>query len=501
MRVDYNVLKWYDSLAEQEYRKPYAFSNIPTLPIEMNQVPPFQLIRARTGASIIRFDLVEFKTGTATDVLTQMGECGLQVLQPDGKAYDIIYYPSTVRLDIAEFDRGGYYAVMGDGVNTWYSDVFTMTPYLGDHIKLIWCHHRDFEFTGGHIQYTTSGYGNGYKNYLWIDTYIVKPKYEYEREVKTRDGIEFPLRWIRKKVYRFEYIGPESIIDALSVVEGHDVKMVIDQNGQTFEIIEFEMSDPEWFAQGNQAPVTITLVTEKVVIPIYANVAISSTCEVAAGTCIAPTGSYQVVRSHILQGGPEWVGGYYYNADGAQVYMDADNDDYVTAGPDGARRVYKFNAPNDYTVQDLSGFYTKIYYENTDEYWYDRGEGLHVRQSKITGYTPLTDPYTFYGQTGNDEALYELWIEDEGGGQTFVQRTDNDELNLGVEIDAVYPSSIVLKTVTVKCGVIMEHRFAIPAEYTVFTGADDDSAIILSDDDAGTIYLGSDDIDSVPTIT
>ena len=492
------MLKWYDSLAEQEYRKPYAFDNVPTLPIEMNQIPPFQLIRSRTGAAITRFELVAFKTGTTTDVLSELTTNGLAVLQPAGKAYDIIYYPSTVRIATPIFDQGGYYAVMSDGVNTWYSDVFTMTPYLGGHIKLVWCHNRDFEFTGGHIQYTTSGFGNGYKNYLWIDTYIVKPQYEYEREVKTRDGIVMPVRQIRKKVYRFEYIGPESIIDALSVIELHDVKMVIDQNGQNFEAIEFEMSDPEWFAQGNQAAVTITMITEKVVVPVYADVALSGTCEVAAGTCIPPTGSFYLAKSHILLNGPEWIMGYYYDENGNQTDLEAG--DYVTAGPEGLRRLYVFNAPDDYTVVSLTGFYTKIWYENTNEYWYDRGETLNIRESKVRGYTPLTDPPTFYGQTGNDDgAIYELWLEDAGGGQAFVRRTDNTTLDAGEQIDHTGYTYLVLKTVTVKCGVVMENRFEIPADYLLFTMDDDDFTFVLTiTDDNEDYLLGDQDLPSIP---
>ncbi len=497
MTPDFNILKWYSSVNEQEYRKAYAFGTVPIIPIDMNQVPPFQLIRSRTGATITRFELVAFKTGTVTDVLSEMSTNGLQVLQPTDKTYDIIYYPATVRISTPLFDRGGYYAVMGDGVNIWYSEVFTMTPYLGDHIKLEWCHGRDFEFSGGHIQYTSSGFGNGYKNYLYIDSYVVKPQYPVTREVKDRDGITQVIRWVRKKTYRFEYIGPESMIDTLSLVEGHDMITLTDQNGNTLTAIEFEMSEPEWFSQGNMAAVTFTIVTEKVVVANYADVS-TGTCEVAAGTCIPATGSFYVAKSHIAINGAEWVGGYYYDENSNQT--DLESGDYVTAGPDGNRKLYTYNAPDDFTVVSLSGFYTKIYYENSGEYWFDYGSGLNIQESAITGITNLTDPDTFYGRTGNgDGAFYELWLEDAGGGQTFVRRTDNSTLNLGEQITHDGYTYLVLKTVTVKCGVIMEYRYEISTDYLLFTMDDDDFSFVLTITDDNTDYLlGDQDLPSIP---
>lgn len=499
MNGDLNILKWYDSIDKQEHRKWYFYDTIPILPVEINQLPPFQLVRPKTGAQITRFDLVNFKTGVVTDVLSSVAAGGLQVLESSNKTYDIVYYPATVRIASPIFDQGGYYAVMSDGVNTWYSEVFTMKNYLGDHIKIEWCHARDFDYPGGHIQYTSSGYGNGFKNYLWVDTDIAKPQYIYEREVVNRDGQVFPRKQIRKKQYRFDYIGPESLLDVISIIELHDDVKIYDKNGNTLEVNEFEISEPEWSQQGNLAALTVTFVTDKVIVPIYGNGTSVGICEVAAGTCIPSTGSFYVVKSHILINGPEWLMGYYFDQNGNKTNLS--NGDYVTAGSGGTRRLYQYNSPDDFTVIDLLGFYTKIWYENTNEYWYDRGESLHIRKSEIRGHTNLTSPPTFYGQTGNDDgAIYELWLEDAGGGQTFVRQTTNTVLGgIGEQIETDGFAFSVLKTVTVKCGVIMEEKFEIPLDYLLFTIDDDDFTYVLTTADDNTDYLlGDQDIPSIP---
>lgn len=494
-------LPFYEDIREQEHRKLYAHGAVPLWPTVINFIPAFQKTRSKNGLSITTLNLIDFKTGATTDILAEVLATGLYVSEPDLKNYDLIIYPGTIRIPLADFSKGGYYLEMSDGVTTWYSEVFTMMDNLTDFIRVEWCHNRDFVFSGsaGHIEYTNEfGTGTGYKNYLWINTDLVKPKYLYDRDVKDRDGIVFPLKQIKKKVQRFEYIGPESIIDQISNIELHDVVKVFDKFGRELSVNEFTMGDPDWFTQGNIGAVTIELVLDSVIVSVYGNgLTTGQTCEVSPGTCIAPTGNFYAVKSHLTMGGSGWVDGQYYNSEGVLTNLIAG--DYVTAGADGVRRIYTFNAPNDYTVESTAGFYTKVYYENTNEYWYDRGEGLNVRKSKITGFTDLTVPPTFYGQAGNEDAIYELWLEDYGGAEVFVKTTSNSELNLGEEIDSAGYEYLHLKTVTVKCGVIMDHKFMIPLSYLIFSNADGDStAIVTNADGLSDTIVGGGDLPSVP---
>lgn len=485
-----SVLKFYDSVEKQEYRKAYAFGVVPKIPVLINFIPPFQHPRPKTlGEGISSAYLVNFKTGAQTDVFAALFASGFGLVRPAGQTFELLFYPSVMRLPIPDLDQGAYYLVIVDSRNTWYSEVFTMVDYLGNHVKIEWCHNRDFVYSGGLIRYTEFGSGNGYKNYFYVDTEILKPQYLYDRTIKDRDFKEFPLKQIRKKQRRFEVIVSEGIADFLSLIELHDIVTIRDQYGNVYNVGEFEMGTPNWFSSGNLGESVVSFVDERDVVGVFGSTS-SDTCEVAPGGCVE-SGAVYVAKSYLAPGSIDYLAGFYYDANGVHQSLTAG--DLIISGDIASLSVklYTYNSPGSYTEVSIST-YSTIFVENTGEYWYDRGDAFNIIQPAIVGHTPLTAPDTFYGRASNE--ITQLWLEDEGGAQVYVKDTNNSALNLGEQVDGAGYKYLVLKTLTTKCGTIGEVKFMIPEDYILATNADDDFTFVVSnvDDDTSLVITNSD---------
>lgn len=493
------VLKWYRSILDQEHRKDYAHGVVPVLQYPINILPPFQLAIAK-GENVSGLEIISFKDNTETDILSEATTAGLTVLEIENENYDNAMYPSTVRLTITDFDKGGYYLRLTDSANNiFYSEVFTLTDNIAEHIKLVWCHNRDFQVGGRAVfRYTnTGGTGNGYKNYVYLDTYIVKPQYEYERDVRNRDGKVFPLKQIRKKVHRFEVIAQESILDALSLVELHDVVKLYDRRGYEMKVEEITMGQASWLGPGNIAAVTFSVVSDISVSSVYGNgLQNNQTCEVAPGGCVGDSDPVYVAKSILQTSDPGWAGGYYYNSSGVKTNLIAD--DYVISGDFDSRlaKLYKYVSAGVFTEEAIT-VYSWVYVLNADKYYYDRGGAFNLERPEITGFTDLTTPDTFYGRCS--DALTELWLEDAGGAQIFVKSTTATALNLGEQVDTTGYTKLVIKTVTPLCGTIHEHKFDIPISYVLITNVDNDFTTVISNVDDDLSILSSNlDIPSIP---
>ncbi len=103
--------------------------------------------------------------------------------------YDIISYPALANMTDVTINEGQYYAIMGDGTNTWYSEIFWVQSYTDKFIKLQFWHDEPFVIPGGfHLSYTSP-----YLSTVYLDTIVNKPKYPYEFDDDDRDG--YPLEF------------------------------------------------------------------------------------------------------------------------------------------------------------------------------------------------------------------------------------------------------------------------------------------------------------------
>ena len=290
------------------------------------------------------------------------------------------------------------------------------------------------------------------------------------------------------------------MLDALRVVDQHDMKKVYWGDRQIM-VNEF-IFNQEWNEHGNLAAVTASIFTDRLVVETVAPGAQgNSTCEIAAGTCVPTTGDYYSVKTEIPDTADNrWTMGFYYNGEGNTTELVAGEYVILKIGPN-QYELYQYNAPNDFTFIDLEGVsYAKIYVENTNEYLYDRGDDYDIRRPRMIGQIAFVTPASYLGET-MDNGITELYLEYSGGLQEFLGQYTNADLQGGVEIDVGQATHIVLKVSTVKCGVIMEDRFEIMREYTVFTETDDDDGYVITAlDDDDTTYLGDQDITEVDEI-
>ena len=162
--------------------------------------------------------------------------------------YDVIVYPGSLPF-APSFDNGQYYAVMSDGTNTWYSEVFTVVNDISPYLKIEWWDNEDFVMDAGTIVYKNPTF----HNIVYLDAEIAKPAYQFEEEVEDRDGYMFPVKQISEKRYRFSFLASEYLLDVLRFVRMADY-VEITKNGKRYSVDSFLIT-PEWESNGDVAAV------------------------------------------------------------------------------------------------------------------------------------------------------------------------------------------------------------------------------------------------------
>ena len=255
-----NVLPFYDSIEKQNHRRSYAYGSIFALLSEKSRILPFQIIREHSaGATVNKCNVIELDSGNTTDILCAAQSAGLGVKEFASEGYDIIINPSLLILPLVKLPTGNAYIELGDTAgNTWYSEIFTATTGLSECLKLTYWDQDDFVYPEGHIDYSS-----GFKNTLYLPTEVGKPEYPFEEEVESRDGHVFIEKQISEKKYKFNFIAPEYLCDALRIVRMHDF-IRITSRGETYTV-ENIVIDPSWEEQGDIASVNVEFECDTVI--------------------------------------------------------------------------------------------------------------------------------------------------------------------------------------------------------------------------------------------
>lgn len=184
----------------------------------------------------------------------------VDTLDPDDLGF-VIEYKQSQNCDviinggeISAFDLpiGQYYAVMDDGTQTWYSEVFTVIDDSEPYLKIEWYDNADFVMDAGIIVYK---YANNtqFKNVLYLQSDIAKPEYVFEEEGETRDGYFFPSKQISEKRYRFSFLASEYLLDVMRFIRMADFAEIT-YHGQKYNLDTFLIT-PEWEDNGDVAAV------------------------------------------------------------------------------------------------------------------------------------------------------------------------------------------------------------------------------------------------------
>lgn len=253
-----SVLPWYTSIEQQNHRKSYAYGTIYPLFTPKRTLLPFQIMRNTSSRNITGAQLYDKNGVLFADITTALKETGLQIVPFASLGYDVIVYPSLLPFAIDTPD-GIYYARMTDGVNVWYSEMFTIVGDLSGYLKIEWYDVENFVFDAGQIVYQNPKF----HNILYLCTELGKPEYTFEEEGETRDGYFFPEKQISEKTYRCMALAPEYLCDVMRFIRMSDKVFVTDKYGRQYDCDTFLIT-PKWQTQGDLASVEIEFETATV---------------------------------------------------------------------------------------------------------------------------------------------------------------------------------------------------------------------------------------------
>lgn len=253
-----SVLPWYTSIEQQNHRKSYAYGTIYPLFTPKRTLLPFQIMRNTSSRNITGAQLYDKNGVLFADITTALKETGLQIVPFASLGYDVIVYPSLLPFAIDTPD-GIYYARMTDGVDVWYSEMFTIVGDLSGYLKIEWYDVENFVFDAGQIVYQNPEF----HNVLYLSTELGKPEYTFEEEGETRDGYFFSEKQISEKTYRCMALAPEYLCDVMRFIRMSDKVFVTDKYGRQYDCDTFLIT-PKWQTQGDLASVEIEFETATV---------------------------------------------------------------------------------------------------------------------------------------------------------------------------------------------------------------------------------------------
>ena len=248
-------LPFYDNIALQNHRKDYAFGQVYPLITYSNRLLPFQVVLA-TGASVSWVRLYNFNTGDYIDITASMNENGLAI--KSYSSFKLLKYPGN--LPIVEIKNEGFYylAISISGLGVIYSDVFTVTNRIDDCLLLEYYNSYNFELKNGVVDFS-----DNFRFKCYLNTQVGKPEYTFEEEATERMGYIFVESQVSKKIYKFTFVAPEYLCDALRIARLCDTKQITSKL-QVYDLTTFNM-EPEWEDQGDLASVECEFETDTVI--------------------------------------------------------------------------------------------------------------------------------------------------------------------------------------------------------------------------------------------
>jgi hypothetical protein len=162
-------------------------------------------------------------------------------------------------MPLNQFD-GIYYLRLSDGVQTWYSEMFTVVQDVSGYLKIQWWDIENLVFDAGQIVYKNPDF----KNTLYLSTELGKPDYEFEEDGEERDGYFFPEKQISVKTFKCTILAPEFLCDVMRFIRMADYIHITDKYGREYDCDTFLIT-PKWQTQGDLASVEIEFKTNTVV--------------------------------------------------------------------------------------------------------------------------------------------------------------------------------------------------------------------------------------------
>ncbi len=244
-----SVIPFVGALEEQSHRRSYAYGDIYPIYVPQNMFVPFQICRT-TRANAVSWVRLYKADGTLVETITQqMRDAGLLIKRYQSYGYDTIIFPAIVPMQTFT-QIGQYYIALSDGVETWYSDIFTVVDNISDYLMIKWYCEEDMYYRGGVITYAEPKFINT----LYLNTQLGKPEYPFTEESEERDGLLFSTKQYTEKTYKFTCLASEALCDVMRLIRMADYIQVTDPYGNQYDADQF-LFTPTWQEQGNLASV------------------------------------------------------------------------------------------------------------------------------------------------------------------------------------------------------------------------------------------------------
>ena len=249
----FNILPWYDSLEKQNSKKWYTFGQSWPLACPQNIILPFQFVSSSAISIESNIYAVSLTDGTQVNLgIKPEVIAGTQA----GSTYYIVKQPLTSLL--TTLPVGHYYFRMNTNVGQLYSEEVTVVDNITDYIKIEYWNEDTLNFTSGEINFD-----DDFKFVMYIPSTIGKPEYEFEEELTKRLGYKFIESQTSNKIYKFNFLAPEYICDAMRLIRLCDyIKLTTKYD--TFNALSFAY-EPKWQDNGDLAAVDVEFDTDCII--------------------------------------------------------------------------------------------------------------------------------------------------------------------------------------------------------------------------------------------
>lgn len=255
-----NVLPFYTDLKYQTRNKWYAFGAIWGLASPANSILPFQLSLPYNLTSVESFQVKNLDSST---VYSPSAKPSINNSKFSTRGYSIVKLVETVFDESYKLPVGTYYIEMklkdsGDTTYAYYSEVFTVVNNISDFLKIQYWNEDNMYYSNGEINYE-----DNFKFTMYLCATIGKPEYEFEEELTKRGGYPFLESQISSKLYKFAFIAPEFICDAMRLIRMSDY-IRISSNGLDYNALTFSY-EPNWEEQGDLASVQAEFTVDDII--------------------------------------------------------------------------------------------------------------------------------------------------------------------------------------------------------------------------------------------
>lgn len=259
---NFSVLPFYTSLADQYHRLSYSYGSLYKLLVSNITLIPFQIPCDKPTSSSGYYEIDSVKLYNKYDSLIKtctnlFKNAGLTIYKSDFIDKWIILFPGTSNINLGVED-GQYYISIEAGGRVFYSDIFTLAN-TRNCLAIKWWDNEDFIIKNSGITYSSS-----FKNILYLDTQIGRPEYSYEEEGSTRDGYFFAEKQLSEKTYKFSFVAPEYLCDAIRLIRLSD-NITINITEQTSYDCDNFIAEIEWQEQGDLAAVNVEFKTGTII--------------------------------------------------------------------------------------------------------------------------------------------------------------------------------------------------------------------------------------------